>query len=97
MDLSATHRGFALPHGVDRARTGAGRGLAHAIQQLFENRSWSFYYLAGSDLVGNMLGKYVNAGHREQLAIGPPRRAISSNAKHCESTPFDVLVANSAR
>ena len=39
-------------------------GVEGVLQQLLDYRGWPVHHLAGSDLVGNLVGKNADAAHK---------------------------------
>ena len=51
------------PSALDRDDDAAGAGVERILQQLLDHRSRPVDHLAGGDLVGHLVGQYVDAAH----------------------------------
>ena len=51
------------PARLDLDANAAGASVESVLQQLFDHRGRPVHYLAGGDLIGNLVGKYADAAH----------------------------------
>ena len=53
------------PARLDLDADALGSGVQRVLQQLLHHRSRPVHHLAGGDLVGDLVGKYADAAHKD--------------------------------